>query len=289
MDCWAAWLSCRRQGGAELPEHAVQQLKTTRSRVLAGAGLGKGGVLLDVGCGDGLIGFGGVDIVGETGQVIFSDVSRTLLDRCRETASAAGLLARCRFVLSRADDLGQIADSSVDAVTTRSVLIYVANKAAALSEFHRVLKPGGRVSIFEPINRFIQSLEPPNEFAGYDLTPVADLWVKVRAVFDRVETPLIGPMLDFDERDLLRMASDAGFEELRLEFEAYVNRTPVEHWQDFYRSSGNPLAPTLEEALEEALDVAERARFTRHLKPLVEEGRGILRRAAAHVTAAKES
>ena len=45
-----------------------------------------------------------------------------------------------------------MADGSVDVVTTRSVLIYVKDKAAALREFYRVLKPGGRVSLFEPIN-----------------------------------------------------------------------------------------------------------------------------------------
>jgi SAM-dependent methyltransferase len=39
-------------------------------------------------------------------------------------------------------------------VTTRSVLIYVQHKDAAFREFHRVLRPGGRVSIFEPINNY---------------------------------------------------------------------------------------------------------------------------------------
>ncbi|WP_348240817.1 methyltransferase domain-containing protein, partial [Salmonella enterica] len=52
-----------------------------------------------------------------------------------------------------AETLEGIADSSVDVVTTRSVLIYVDDKAAAFAAFHRVLKPGGRVSLFEPINR----------------------------------------------------------------------------------------------------------------------------------------
>ena len=41
-----------------------------------------------------------------------------------------------------------------DAVTVRSVLIYVAAKAASFREFARVLRPGGRLSIFEPINRW---------------------------------------------------------------------------------------------------------------------------------------
>jgi tetratricopeptide (TPR) repeat protein len=44
--------------------------------------------------------------------------------------------------------------TAVDVVTTRSVLIYLTDKAPAFSEFHRVLKAGGRLSIFEPINIF---------------------------------------------------------------------------------------------------------------------------------------
>lgn len=44
-----------------------------------------------------------------------------------------------------ADQLAAVADASVDAVTARSVLIYVKDKAQAMREFFRVLRPGGRV------------------------------------------------------------------------------------------------------------------------------------------------
>ena len=50
---------------------------------------------------------------------------------------------RCTFVRAAADSLDGVRDASVDAVTTRSVLIYVKDKAAAFREFYRVLKPGG--------------------------------------------------------------------------------------------------------------------------------------------------
>jgi arsenite methyltransferase len=61
---------------------------------------------------------------------------------------------RCVFVEACADALHGICTESVDVVTTRSVLIYVEDERAAFDEFARVLRPGGRVSLFEPISRF---------------------------------------------------------------------------------------------------------------------------------------
>lgn len=52
--------------------------------------------------------------------------------------------------------------------------IYVDDKAAALAAFHRVLKPGGRVSLFEPINRRYIPLNRDTLF-GFDAAPIAEL------------------------------------------------------------------------------------------------------------------
>jgi arsenite methyltransferase len=71
-----------------------------------------------------------------------SDISQDLLDFCRQAAADQGDLARCLFVHTPADDLSPIDDASVDVVTTRSVLIYVADKRSAFAEFARVLRAG---------------------------------------------------------------------------------------------------------------------------------------------------
>ena len=47
--------------------------------------------------------------------------------------------------------------------------------------FTRVLKPGGRVSLFETIN-VLMSLADPDLFSGYDVTPVRDLAARVEAL-----------------------------------------------------------------------------------------------------------
>jgi arsenite methyltransferase len=163
-------------------------LALIRDQVLANAALAAGPRVLDVGCGDGLIAFAVAEAVGPTGQVIFSDVSADLLNRCRELATQRGLLERCQFVQASASDLSPIPDQAVDAVTLRSVLIYEPDKAAAFAEFHRVLRPGGRLSLFEPINRFTFP-EPAGRFYGYDVAPVADLVAKLKQVYDAIQPP----------------------------------------------------------------------------------------------------
>jgi arsenite methyltransferase len=158
-DQWAQWINERRHGGdPELLRYQLEALAPIRDQVLANAAVEPGQTVLDVGCGDGLIGFAAAEAVGPTGTVIFSDIFSDLLDQCRELATQRGLLDRCRFVQAPASQLAGIDDDAVDAVALRSVLIFEPDKAAAFAEFHRVLRPGGRLSLFEPINRLWQCL-----------------------------------------------------------------------------------------------------------------------------------
>jgi arsenite methyltransferase len=153
LDEWAAWLLHRRDGDdPEQRQKGLELLLPLRKRVLDNARIVPGEIVLDVGAGDGLIAFGALDRVGVEGRVIVSDVSDDLLSHTRSLATELGVEGRMSFVRAAAEDLSAIADASVDVVTTRSVLIYVDDKAAAFRAFHRVLKAGGRGWIMEPIN-----------------------------------------------------------------------------------------------------------------------------------------
>ena len=289
-DIWSRWLLERRFRGDQLAMQAAltKYLYPWRDKVLSHANLQDGEILLDVGCGDGLIAFGALEKV-NTSRVIFSDISQDLLDHAQSLAQEMNLLDRCHFVHASADDLSMIEDASIDVVTTRSVLIYVPAKQRAFQEFYRVLKAGGRLSIFEPINRFSDP-EPAHIFAGYNVQPVIEIAQKLKAHFERIQPSGTDPMCDFDERDLVSFAEQAGFNEVYLELNIEVKPIPEKMtWEQFLHYAANPKVPTIEEAMQEALTLEEADALSRVLRPLVEQGQGIRRAALAFLWATKEN
>ena len=285
-DIWYQWLLHRRFGGDAQRMQDMAGLCAVRDEVLSHANLGEDQILLDVGCGDGLIAFGALEKT-KTGRVIFSDISQDLLDHARRIAEEMELGPRCEFLRVSAEDLSAPKDSSVNVVTTRSVLIYVSNKQQAFDEFHRVLKPNGRLSIFEPINRFGWP-EPPHLFWGYDVTPVMETAQKVKALYHRLQPVETDPMMNFDERDLMAFAEQAGFGEIHLELRAEISPADEKaSWEAYFKTAGNPKIPTLEEAIQQTLTPEEAEKFIAHLRPLVEGRQQVRRWAGAYLWAVK--
>jgi arsenite methyltransferase len=271
IDKWTQWLLTRRDGGsATLRAGQARDLADFRDGVLDRADLAPDDVLLDVGCGTGLIGFGALDRLGPDGHVIFSDVSQDLLDECRRIAGGD---QRCSFLPAPAEDLAGLPDGSVDVVTTRSVLIYSDRKAEAFAEFFRVLRPGGRLSIFEPINRFLQQ-HRPNDLFGLRGTPVDDLLAKVLHAHRSATEGTERSMVDFDERDLLNWTAAAGFRAVELDYRAQLDvpAEPIGDWEARKRAAPNPLAPTLGEAITAALDGDERERLDAYMNAMAAAG-----------------
>jgi arsenite methyltransferase len=282
-DIWAAWLRERRFGGdEENARRMLEVLSRVRDKVLDRAELTPGETLLDVGCGNGLIAFGALER--GAAEVVFADVSSALLDECRTLATDARVSDRCRFVVAGAEDLSAMPDASVDVVTTRSVLIYVQDKARAFAEFFRVLRPGGRFSCFEPINRFGCDYRRHDSFWGYPIDGLGELRERIDAVYDAIQPPS-DPMLDFDERDLVDLAETAGFFPIELELHLEVEPTRPTPWETWSGTAGNPKIPSLAEAMEQTLTAGERTRVEAHLRPLVEAGAGTMRSAVAYLTA----
>jgi ubiquinone/menaquinone biosynthesis C-methylase UbiE len=260
-DRWMQWLLERRFGGDPAArERMLPSLFEYRDRVLTGAAIQPGDVVLDVGCGDGLLAMGALEK--DPARVIFSDISPDLLAQCRNTIDDP----RAEFIHTGLPGLEAIEPESADVAMTRSVLIYVADKASSFAALRRVLRPGGRLSIFEPINRFSDP-ERPHQLWGYDITGLEELAAKANAVAARYAAAANGPMVDFDERDLLTLAEQAGFSEVKLDYCAEIAwRRSDCRWEEWLRHAPNPLVPTLGEILDEALTPSERETLAEHIE-----------------------
>jgi arsenite methyltransferase len=289
QDRWAQWLLNRRFGGdtpsADERAQFMERLVRVRDQILDRSGLEPGETLLDVGCGDGLIGFGA--LARRAGTVIFSDVSADLIAVCRSAAKDLGDLDRCRFLEADAVDLAAVAERSVDVITTRAVLIFVEAKQQAFDEFFRVLRPGGRISLYEPINRFGRDERDEGLFWFYPVDGLGELAARIAAVYTDLQPLEADPMLNFDERDLVRQAEEAGFFPIELKLEAAIRPIEPRQWESFRNTAPNPKVPTVAEAMEQALTPEERQQVGAHLRPLVETGCGIWRMAHAHLYAVK--
>ena len=94
-------------------------------------------------------------------------------------------------------------------------------------------------------------------------------------------------MLDFDERDLLQLAEEAGFSPIRLTLDARIESVEPRNWDSFVDTAWNPNVPTLREAMEQALSPDEREELTLQLRTLVERGEGEWRMAFAQLSAVR--
>jgi arsenite methyltransferase len=291
-DRWSRWVLERRDGGSqEQREATLAHLAAIRGRVLRNAEPLEGRTLLDVGAGDGLIGLKALDRVGPDGRVIFSDVSRALLECCRDAVRSREALDRAEFVTAAAEDLAGIPDESVDVATARSVLIYVVDKPAAFASLYRVLRPGGRISLFEPINRLMFP-EPDGRFCGYDLSSVGELVARVRAIFTAGEPADRTAMMGFDDRDLAKLAEEAGFDSVHVECHIDIDRgggdSPIS-LEALLDGAPNPNAPTAREAVDAALTAPEQAQFMTALAKAFKDRRTIRRMAVAYLSATKSA
>jgi ubiquinone/menaquinone biosynthesis C-methylase UbiE len=111
-------------------------------------GVTPGERVLDVGCGSGVVTREIARRVGADGRVVGLDASPGLLAVARELAQAAGLGDRVEFREGSALHL-PFADGSFDAVLCVTVLSHVPGGEHAVPELVRVLKPGGRLGIFD--------------------------------------------------------------------------------------------------------------------------------------------
>lgn len=294
-DLWSRWLLHVRSGGDAAFDREVRaELEPYAERVLEAARLEPGMTLADVGTGEGLIAFRAIDRIGPSLKVVLTDISAPLLRHAEALATERGVRQQCTFVECGADKLTGIPDASVDVVTTRAALAYVADKAAALREFQRILKPGGRISLAEPIFQddafaacALKSMvdEQPPQNAD-PLRPLLHRW-KAAQFPDTPEKIAASPIANFSERTLFELTRVVGFAQIHMELHIDLLSSKMAAWHVFLDSSPHPWAPPLSQILAEQFTAEERQTFERTLRPLVESGQALTVMRTAYISAAK--
>lgn len=109
-------------------------------------GIKEGDQVLDVGCGTGRLALYISKVVGPSGSVIGIDPSPHRI-RVAESKLKGPEPGNLRFTRGRGEDLISFSSGAFDHVYYSSVFHWIGDKAAALSEANRVLKPGGAIGM----------------------------------------------------------------------------------------------------------------------------------------------
>jgi ubiquinone/menaquinone biosynthesis C-methylase UbiE len=131
--------------------YTTPDIVAQRAAIRAALNLLAGERVLDIGSGPGYLAREMAELVGPGGTVHGVDISENMLAIARTTGPAQGSppgSAPVEFSAGEANTL-PFPDGSFDVVTVTQVYEYVAEVAAALTEAHRVLRPGGRLLVLD--------------------------------------------------------------------------------------------------------------------------------------------
>lgn len=175
---------------ASVPEGANLGLGCGNPQAIAA--LEEGETVLDLGSGAGFDCFLAARQVGETGHVIGVDMTPEMITRARRNAERAGA-TNVEFRLGEIEHL-PVADASVDVILSNCVVNLSPDKRAVYGEAFRVLKPGGRLAIF-------------------DIVATAELPAELRSDLEAYTACIAGAA---DIHTLERLLADIGFQDVRI-------------------------------------------------------------------------
>ncbi|MEO8627388.1 MAG: methyltransferase domain-containing protein [Betaproteobacteria bacterium] len=104
--------------------------------------------VLDLGCGTGVVARAIADRKTFTGRITGIDRSSYLIDAAAKFAEQEGLGSTVAFIAGDSHSLN-LPSAAFDAVVAHTLLSHVEDPAVVLKEIARLLKPGGKVGIFD--------------------------------------------------------------------------------------------------------------------------------------------
>lgn len=202
-------------------------------RMLDAVTVQPGDRVLELACGPGGLGLAAAPLAGVEGEVVLSDVAEEMVavavDRARRRD-----LANVRGAALDLEDVDQ-PDESYDVVLCRQGLMFAVDPQRAVHEIHRVLRPGGRVSL---------AVWGPK---------AANPWLGV--VFDAVSGELghpvpppgiPGPFSLEDSARLRAIVAGAGFGDIGIEDVQMPRRwSSFDEWRTWTTALAGPLATVL--------------------------------------------
>jgi ubiquinone/menaquinone biosynthesis C-methylase UbiE len=112
--------------------------------------------LVEAGCGPGTLWVANADRVPAGWSLTLTDLSPGMVEEARRALEASGLEAE--FAVAEAAAL-PVPDGSADLVIANGMLYHVPDRAAALAEFRRVLRPGGALHAWTVGEAHLQELD----------------------------------------------------------------------------------------------------------------------------------
>lgn len=146
------------------PRNIIEALPDEVSASYCGVGnpfslgqINQGEAILDIGCGTGVDTFVAAMLTGPSGSVMGIDLTSEMLERAEENLRKTNL-GNVSFAEASAEDLPFL-DASFDVAISNGVFNLVPDKAKALKEVWRVMKPNGRLMMADQV----LTTEPPTD------------------------------------------------------------------------------------------------------------------------------
>ncbi len=114
--------------------------------------------------------------VGDSGQVVLSDINDSMLMEGRSRLIDEGLAGNLEYVQANAEAL-PFPDNHFDCITIAFGLRNVTDKNAALREMYRILKPSGRLLVLEFSKPVVPGLGKLYDFYSFSLLPKLGKWI----------------------------------------------------------------------------------------------------------------